>query len=316
MTNTKPALSQAISIYSDIFECLQKAFGKRNPIAAALGASVCPQVAKWYLANKTPHKILDNVSAALLHASQGGTWETALQEHQLAPYLPFVRRYVNQILPRRAYKPNWDLKAELDWLWARDPQFCAVFGLHHKVQTFAGSWEGILEYTRTIAFLESEWRHNMQIPFGAQYVHKLSRQWVILSIPGVVEDLQYPVWCWEAQAEGLGQTYIGLVEALGRTNELRNALVAESRRADGKAWLGERPLVYTLDPNTGAARRQSTIEQSDTLSTVVDIYTWTSSNPCDLQALHNINICMRGCGYKHLCFQTDLPKDSSNEKKR
>lgn len=310
MISSKQPVTGKLSIYSDIFEFARKSTGKRDSVTAALLYTVCPVAARLYLSDIHPMDVPDTTTSALVNYCMGGTWETAVRQSGLEKTLPQVERYIAKVSGWRQLWPSMSSDAELDLLWERDST-TYLFGLQPGMNKLGGSWDSLLEFVRTTAFLLPDWESGMQMRTNEPGRIKLSRKSVILSAPGLHNNCEigYPVWCWDVESGNGKRVYIGLLEAAGQQNWLRHGLVAQSRLANGEAWPGGRPNVYTLDRHTGAVDGQTSVRPATVRDLAAHIFHRVCDGPCFAQAYSDINICLYSCGYKHVCLDEQIPRD-------
>src|SRR6266498_5103426 len=310
MIHTKPPLTGKLSIYSDVFEFARTSTGKRDSVTAVLLYTVCPAAARLYLSDIPPIEVPDITTNALVNYCIGGTWETAVRQSGLEKTLPQIERYIAKISPWRRRWPGMNFDAELDLLWERDSTMY-LFGLQPGMNKLGGSWESVLEFVCTTAFLLPDWESGMQMRPNEQRTIRLSRKWVILSAPGLPNNCEigYPIWCWDVESGKGKRMYIGLLEAAGQHNWLRHGPVAQSRLANGEEWPGGRPNVYTLDRPTGAVHGQTSVSPATALDLAADIFHSICDGPCFAQAYYDVNVCLYACGYKHVCLDEQIPRD-------
>ena len=310
MIQTKPPLTKKRSIYPDIFEFARTSTGKRDSVAAILLYTVCPVAARLYLSDIPPMEVPDITTKALVNYVRGGTWEAAVLQSGLEKTLPQINRYIAKISPWRQRWPGMSFEAELDLLWERDSTMY-YFGLQPGMNKLGGSWDSVLEFVRTTAFLLPDWESGMQMRSKEPGTVRLSRKSVILSAPGLPNhcEIGYPVWCWDVESGNGRRMYIGLLEATGQQNWLRHGLVAQSRLADGEEWPGGCPNVYTLDHHTGVVHCQTSVSPGTALELAADIIQSICDGPCFAQAYYDINVCLYGCGYRHVCLDEQIPRD-------
>lgn len=309
MIRTKPPLTKKRSIYPDIFEFANTSIGKRDSVAAILRYTICPVAARLYLSDIPPVEVPDITTKALVNYVGGGTWETAVRQSGLERTLPQIKRYIAKISWWRQRRPGMSLDAELDLLWERDSTMY-YFGLQPAMNKLGGSWESVLDFVRTTAFLLPDWESGMQMRSSEPCRIKLSRKSVILSAPGLPNNCEigYPVWCWDVESGDGERMYIGLLEATGQKNWLRYGLIANSKLANGGDWRGGEPNIYTLDRRTGIANYQANMSAATALNLAAHVFHRMCNGQCFAQAYHDINVCLYGCGYRHICLDEQIPR--------
>lgn len=309
MIHTKPPLTKKRSLYPDIFEFARTSIGKRDSMAAILLYTVCPVAARLYLSDIPPMEVPDITTKALVNYVRGGTWKAAIRQSGLERTLPQIKKYIAKIFWWRQRRPGMSFDAELDLLWERDSTMY-YFGLQPAMDKLGGSWDSVLEFVRTTAFLLPDWESGMQMRSSEPCRIKLSRRLVVLSAPGLPNNCEigYPVWCWDVESGDGKRMYIGLLEATGQKNWLRYGLIAHSMLASGAAWPGGRPNIYTLDRRTGIVNYQANMSAAAAVELAAHIFHRMCNGPCFAQAYHDINVCLDGCGYRHICLDEQIPR--------
>jgi hypothetical protein len=254
-------------------------------------------------------EVPDLTTKALVNYISGGTWEAAVRQSGLEKTLPQIKRYIAKISGWRQRWPGMSFEAEMDLLWERDSTMY-YFGLQPAMNKLGGSWDSVLEFVRATAFLLPDWESGMQIRSNEPCRIKLLRKSVILSAPGLPNncELEYPVWCWDVESDNGTRMYIGLLEATGQKNWLRYGLITHSRLANGGDWPEGRPNVYTLDRRTGVVNYQANMSAATVLDLAAHTFHRMCNGPCFAQAYHDINMCLDGCGYRHICLDEQIPR--------
>lgn len=292
-------------IYRDIFEVARETKGKPNPVVAALLYSFCSAAAHWYVRNVQPEQVFDVVWQALEDYATGRSMVECLEGYGLAPLIPDVKRYIEQVTLLRSRHTSIGTAPELTILFKGERSGQSVFGLQNQLNNLGGSWKSVLSYVRVWAFLMRDWKTEMKLPPGDKVIRDFKKFVVSLSVPGLHTSsrVHFPIWGWDVMIGKVRSIYLGLLVSGQRQDALRFALVYNSDLVDDKGWPGQRPHLYSLDRDLGSASPINlSVEHGDALGMVVKMYEAARVGPnFPLAALRDRDICL-SCGYKKVCY--------------
>ena len=293
-----------MSMSKDIFTVARQTAGERNPIVSALLYEFCPAAAHWYIRNVQSQDVFDVVWQALEDYATGKNMAEFLEGYGLATLIPSVKNYIEQVSLFRSRYSAIGNAPELLPLFKGDRPSQSTFGLSNELKNLGGSWKSVLTYVRVWAFLIKDWKAQMKIPIGDQVTRTFKKFTVSLSTPDDYSNskVHFPVWGWDVMSGKVRNIYLGLLVSGQRQDALRFALVYNSDLVGDMCWPGQRPYVFGLDRELGAAQRINlSVEQKDALSMVIPMYETACVGPnFPLSVLRNRDACL-SCGYRKVC---------------